>query len=84
MAFLKWLICHQGEPARGRKSLLQGSAAAGKGASFVAHPAHLSPHLSTLTELPSYSYSEVAEFRAPPGAPIPVRSCLLHIEAEFD
>jgi hypothetical protein len=30
-----------------------------KGASFVAHP-----HTCPLTESPSYSYSEVAEFRA--------------------
>src|SRR5258708_2393990 len=62
MAFLKWLICHQGQPARGAEVIARGLAAAAKGASFVAHPAHLSP----LTESPSYSYSEVAEFRAPP------------------
>jgi hypothetical protein len=73
-----------GRTSAGAEVIAPGLAAAGKGASFVAHPAHLSPHLSTLNELPSYSYSEVAEFRAPPGAPIPVRSCLLHIEAEFD
>jgi hypothetical protein len=39
MAFLKWLICHQGEPARGAEVIAPGFAAAGKGALFVAHPA---------------------------------------------
>jgi hypothetical protein len=39
--------------------LLQGSPQWTRGASFVAHP-----HTCRLTESPSYSYSEVAEFRA--------------------